>query len=252
MKKFLLSIVMVGLMVGLLAACGQGDKQGSEEKKIVMGTSADYPPFETRDNAGKIVGFDADLAKKIAEKLGYELEIKDMSFDGLIGALQSGTVDFVASGMTATEERKENVDFSTEYIQSEQMFVTLKDSKVKSIDDLEGATIGTQLGSIQEEGAKKLAKKMNIEVKSLNKVPDLIQELKAGRIDAVYLDLAVAQGYVNEADLAGFKDESNETPGMAIAFPKDGKLVSDFNKVIEEMQKNGELEKLNKQWLEEE
>lgn len=255
MKKFILSMVVAILAVSLLAACGQGGDSGADggEKKVLkMGTSADFPPFETRDTAGNIVGFDIDLAKKIADELGYELEIRDMNFDGLIGALQSGTIDFVASGMSATKERKENVDFSSEYHRSGELFVTLPDSEVKTMADLDGAKIGTQLGSIQDEGAKKLAEEIDLEIKSLNKVPELIQELKAGRIDAVYLDKVVAEGYIKELGLAGFLDESGETPGMAIAFPKGSDLVEEFSKVIDEMLANGEIDKLSKEWLEEE
>jgi arginine/lysine/histidine transporter system substrate-binding protein len=252
MKKFILCMLVAVSIVGLLSACGQD--QGEGKKKLVMGTSADFPPFETRDNSGKITGFDIDLAKQVTKKLGYELEIKDMNFDGLIGALQSDTVDFVASGMSATDKRKKSVDFSSEYHRSGEMVVTLKDSKLKSMADLEGEKIGVQLGTIQEEGANKLAKDTDLKVKALNKVPDLIQELKSGRIDAVYLDKTVAQGYIKELDFAGFDDESEGTPGMAMAFPKDKNsvLVKDFNQVIKEMQENGELKKLEKKWLEKE
>ncbi|WP_077210968.1 basic amino acid ABC transporter substrate-binding protein [Bacillus dakarensis] len=254
MKKHLKSIGIALMTVGLLAACGQeqGQSNGEEKKVLEMGTSADFPPFETRDNSGEIVGFDIDLAKAVADELGYELEIKDMSFDGLIGGLQSGTVDFVVSGMSATDERKENVDFSTEYHRSGEMFITLPDSSIKSMDDLAGTKIGVQLGSIQDEGAKKLAEEIDLEVKALNKVPDLIQELKSGRIDAVYLDKTVAEGYVKELGFLGFDDESATTPGMAIAFPKGSELVDDFSKVIEEMKSNGEIEKLEQEWLSEE
>jgi polar amino acid transport system substrate-binding protein len=120
------------------------------------------------------------------------------------------------------------------------------------MEDLNGAKVGVQLGTIQEEGAKKLAESTKIDVKTLNKVPELIQELKSKRIDAVYLDRTVAEGYVIELGLAAFKDESSGTPGMAMAFPKDSEIVDEFSKVIEEMKKNGELEKLEKKWLEKE
>ncbi|MDF0727369.1 basic amino acid ABC transporter substrate-binding protein [Cytobacillus sp. S13-E01] len=254
MKNFLKTAVIAIVLVSILAACGQDSKStnGDDKKVLVMGTSADFPPFETRDTNGEIVGFDIDLAKYIANELGYELEIKDMSFDGLIGALQAKRVDFVASGMSATEKRKESVDFSTEYHRSGEMFVTLKDSDITSIEGMNGKKIGVQLGTIQEEGANKIAEEIDLEVKTLNKVPDLIQELKSGRVDAVYLDKTVAQGYVKELDLAGFNDPNESTPGMAIAFPKDSEIVDSFTKVIDEMQENGELEKIAKKWLESE
>jgi len=252
MKKIVIGMISL-FIVGMLAACGQGQGNGEEKPVLEMATSADFPPFETRDETGEIVGFDIDLAKYIANELGYELEIKDMNFDGLIGALQSDRVDFVTSGMSATDKRKESVDFSEEYHRSGEMFVTLKGSDVTSVDQLAGKKIGVQLGTIQEEGAKKVSEQLgDLEVKPLNKVPELIQELKSNRIDAVYLDKTVAEGYIKELDLAGFDDESEVTPGMAIAFPKGSELIEDFNKVINEMKENGELEKLEQEWLEDE
>ncbi len=252
MKKAFLRAMIAVFAILLLTACGQGQGQGEETKTLLMGTSADFPPFETRDNTGEIVGFDIDLAKYIANELGYELEIKDMNFDGLVGALQANRVDFVASGMSATDTRKESVDFSVEYHRSGEMIVTLKDSEIKGMADLEGKTIAVQLGTIQEEGAKKLAEQINLEIKALDKVPNMIQELKSGRVDGVYLDKTVGEGYVKELDLAGFDDESEGTPGMAIAFPKGSELIEDFNRIIAEMQENGELANLEQKWLSEE
>lgn len=251
MKKLFAGLMAV-VVAGSLAACGTSEETSGEGKeKIIMGTSADFPPFETRDNNGEIIGFDIDLAKHITEELGYELEIKDMNFDGLIGALQADTVDFVASGMSATDERKENVDFSIEYHRSGEMFITLPESEIESMDDLEGAKIGVQLGTIQDTAAQKLAKSIDIEVKALDKLPALIQELKAGRIDAIYLDKTVAEGYIKEVNLKGFDDESSVSPGMAMAFPKGSDKVEEFSKVIEEMKENGELKKLEEKWLKE-
>ncbi|MCH1626652.1 transporter substrate-binding domain-containing protein [Ferdinandcohnia quinoae] len=258
MKKLLLVSMITIFTLSILAACGQSDKSSGEdskdEKKVLkMATSADFPPFETIDAAsGDYIGFDIELTKYIADELGYKLEISNLDFEGLVSALQSKRADLVASGMNATKERKENVDFSIEYHQAGSIFVTLKDSKLKSIEDLDGKKIGVQLGSIQDEGAKKLKKSelKEIEIAALNKVPDLIQELKTGRIDAVYLDESVAVGYIEEADLAGFNDPTASAPGYAIAFPKGSNLVEKFDKVLKEMQENGELEKLEKKWLE--
>ncbi|MEH7236990.1 basic amino acid ABC transporter substrate-binding protein [Bacillus sp. JJ1562] len=261
MKKFLLASLITILSVVFLAACGTsgdnatGSEEGTESKKVLtMGTSADFPPFETIDEkTGEYIGFDIDIAKQIADKLGYELKIENMDFGGLISALQSDRLDFIISGMSATAERKESVDFSNEYHKSGEMFVTLKDSDVKSLEDLDGKKVGVQLGSIQEEGAKKIKKETlkNLEISALNKAPELIQELKSGRIDAVYLDKTVAVGFIEELDLAGFDDPTESSPGMAIAFAKGSELVDEFNKVLEEMKANGELEKLEKQWIEE-
>lgn len=118
-----------------------------------MGTSADYPPFESKDG-DKIVGFDVDLAEALAEKTGHEIEVKDMDFNGLVTALKTNKVDIVLSGMTPTPKRKKQVDFSNVYYTAHNMIVTKKSSGIKSLDDLKGKTVGVQLGSIQEEKAK--------------------------------------------------------------------------------------------------
>ena len=184
------------------------DTAGSGDKKVLeMATSADFPPFESRNTAGEFEGFDIDLANYIADELGYELKINDMKFDGLIGALQSERIDMVLSGMSATDERKKNVDFSTEYNQSGEMFITLKDSDIKTIEDLKGKKLGVQLGTIQEDGANKIKKEtVDFEIKAVDSANVLIQELLSNRIDVAYMDKAVAEGFIAEQDLAGFED----------------------------------------------
>ncbi len=255
MKKLGLLITLILTLV--LAACGQNDESGNgeagEDKKVLtMGTSADFAPFESRNTSGEVEGFDIDLAKYIADELGYELKIEDMKFDGLIGALQAKRVDLVLSGMSATEKRAQNVNFSTQYHHSGEMFITLKDSEVTSLDQLEGKTVGVQLGTIQEEGARKLQETVDFEIKAVDNATILIQELQSNRIDVAYLDKAVATGYINEQGLAGFDDPTSSSPGMAVAFPKGSELVDDVNQVLKEMEENGKLDELKTKWLSEE
>ncbi|KEF37378.1 L-arginine-binding protein [Schinkia azotoformans MEV2011] len=265
MKKLFSYALMSLFLIGLLAACGQGgskdteqtaDNTGSDvaEKKILkMGTSADFPPFEFVDTAKgeDIIGFDIDLANAITEKLGYEIEIQDMDFAGLIEALKSNRVDIVLSGMSATDERKESVDFSDIYYSADQMIVFKKDAPLTSVEELAGKTVGVQTASIQEDKAKEIKETTDIKIDSRNRVPEIIQELKAGRFDAVILEDAIAKGYLDKnQDLAGFTLEGDEENGFAIAFPKGkDELVAEFNKVIAEMKENGELEQLAVKWF---
>jgi arginine/lysine/histidine transporter system substrate-binding protein len=259
MKKQLLTLTMILTLI-VLAACGtsknnsdekSGDGAG-EEKVLVMGTSADFAPFESRNPAGEIEGFDIDVANYIAEELGYKLEIKDMKFDGLIGALQTNRVDMVMAGMSATEKRKENVDFSTPYNHSGEMFLTLKDSDIKTLEEIEGKTVGVQLGTIQEEGAKKIQETIDFNVKPIDNGSVLIQELLTNRIDVAYLDKSVAEGYMAEQGLAGFDDPTTSSPGMAVAFPKGSDLTEKVNDVLKKMEENGKLAELKEKWLSEE
>ncbi|MFA1642754.1 transporter substrate-binding domain-containing protein [Chryseomicrobium aureum] len=257
MKKILTGIAL--LLVLFLAACGSTEEgatssEGSSEEttKLVMGTSADFPPFESVDASGEIIGFDIDLANAIAEELGVELEVRDMKFDGLIGALQSDRIDFVMSGMSATDERKENVDFSTEYHRSGEMFLSLKDAGIESIEDLEGKTLGVQLGTIQEQGARKIQEEYGFEIKPIDSSSIMIQELLSNRVDAIYIDKAVGVGYQKEQDLAGFDDPTSASPGMAAAFPKGSELVEDVNAALATLEENGTLQELKDKWLSEE
>lgn len=171
MKKQFKIMVMFLSFVLLLAACGKSNEMSSNSSKndkvLKMATSADFKPFESRDKEGNIVGFDIDLANLIADELGYKLEIQDMNFDGLIGALQSKRVDMVMAGMSTTEKRKKNVDFSKEYHRSGEMFLSLPDKKIESLESLEGKTVGVQLGTIQEEGANELSKNMDLRLNLL-------------------------------------------------------------------------------------
>ncbi len=137
MKKIISILLMSILLMGMLAACGTTDKGTSDNKEakvLKMGTSADYAPFEYIDTAKgeEPTGIDIELAKMIAEKLGYKLKIQDMDFGGLISALQNGQVDFVASAMSATDERKKSVDFSDIYYTSKHIIVSKKGSGIKT------------------------------------------------------------------------------------------------------------------------
>lgn len=262
MKKSLSIIIMAFLMIGLLAACGTSKKEsdtttgskGEDKKVLIMGTSADYPPFEYIDTTKgeEIIGFDVDLAKSLADKLGYELQIKDIDFSGLIPAIETGQVDLVVASMTPTEERKKNVDFTDVYFTAKDMIVTKKDSGISSIEELKGKTVGIQLGSIQEGKAKEIAETVDIKVENRNRIPELLQEIKAGRFDAAIIEETVAKKYFEKnPDLDGFTIEatSGEVEGAAIAFPKDSGLTEEFNKALNEMIDNGEVEKLVVKWF---
>ncbi|TRM11330.1 amino acid ABC transporter substrate-binding protein [Lentibacillus cibarius] len=263
-----LGLISFITIILILAACGNGagsengpssdssdSSNGSdsgEEKVLKLATSADFPPFESRTPEGEFEGFDIDLANLIADELGYQLKIEDMKFDGLIGSLQSKRVDMVMAGMSMTEDRRKNVEFSTEYNRSGEMFISKPDAGIDSLEDLKGKTVGVQLGTIQQEGAEKLKDEYGFEVKKLDSANILIQELKSNRIEVGYMDKSVAKGYVKEQGLEGFDDPTTSSPGMGIAFPKDSDLVDDVNDILKKLEENGKLAELKDKWLSEE
>jgi len=272
-KKLWMFGLSAALSFGILAGCGTGGEEApsgdaptdSEEPQteepaeategeggtLVMGTSADYPPYESIDTqSGEIVGFDVDIAKYITEELGYELQVEDMDFNGLIPAMEAGRVDFVLAGMTPTEERLENVDFSDIYYDAKNLIVTTEDAGISAVEDLAGLKVGVQLGSIQEGDAEALAEEHGFEVVKLNRIPEIMQELLAGRIDAILMEDTVAAGHMEAQDqLVSFEVESEEEMGSAIAFPKGSELVEPFNEKLNELIESGKMDELILQWF---
>ncbi|WP_248565454.1 ABC transporter substrate-binding protein/permease [Paenibacillus sp. L3-i20] len=232
------------------AAVEQTTPVAGEKGTLVMGTSPDYPPYENVDakNNGEIVGMDIDIAKHIAEQLGYKLEIASMDFNGLVAALQTTRVDFVMSAMSVTDDRKKNVDFSSTYYVARNTIVSKKSAPLETVDSLVGKKVGTQLGSTQDIFAQTLE---GVALTKLNRIPDLIQELKTGRINAVVVEDAVAVEMVaaNPDLIMNFLPPSNVEDGYAIAFPKGSTHVEAFNGVLEEMKQNGELDKIVNKWF---
>ena len=222
-----------------------------KDGKLVVGTSADYPPYEfhaTVDGNDKIVGFDMDIAQEVADDLGVKLEIKDMDFDGLLVALQSNKIDMVFAGMTPTEERKENADFSDIYYEATHRFILRsgEEASVKSFDDLKGKKIGVQKGSIQEGIAKDNFDESNI--KSLAKVTDLILDLKNNKVDAILVEEGVAKLYCEKNEGIAVADNfvvKDDNGGAAIAFNKgQAELQTEVNKTIQKLKDEGKIEKL--------
>ncbi len=255
-RWFLASTAAVALTtVGLTTACGGGQTSGGADSQVLtMATSADYPPYEfvkTEGGTEEIVGFDVDIARHIATELGYELEITNMDFSGLIPALQAGRADFVMAGMTPTEERKQNVDFSAIYYDAKQTIVFPASNAITGPADLGNKTVGVQLGSIQEELAKTLAEQTpGMTLSPLNRINEIVQELKSGRIDAAIMEDTVAAGFLaNNPDLQAVVIPEEGPAGSAIAFPKDSELTGEFDQVLAEMESSGLMEELIVKWF---
>lgn len=221
-----------------------------DSKKIVLGTCADYPPYEFHkqiDGKDAIVGFDIDIAKEIAKALDVELEIKDMDFNGLLAALDTGNVDFVIAGMTPDEERKKSVDFSKVYYDPQQGLLIRNEDieKYKSIEDLKGMKVGAQKGTVQEEVANDIIE--DSQVKALGKITNLVLELKNKKIDGVILATPVAKAYDKanpDLSLSPHIDFGKEG-GVAVAVKKGNKeLVETINSTIDRLMEDNTLEKL--------
>ncbi len=210
--KKILGMTLAAVMTMSLVGCSSSsDEAKSGEKlqqikdagKMVIGTSADYAPYEfhkTIDGEDKIVGFDIMMAEEIAKDLGVEIEYKDMTFDGLLGALDAGKVDMVLSGMTPDEERKKSVDFSELFYEDSNVCIVKegKEDMIKSADDLKDLKVGVQSGTTQ---ADYVTNTLGITgAKQLQRVPDLMLDLQNGNIDVIVTGKNVAQINIGEYD----------------------------------------------------
>jgi len=244
-------LFIAAALVMSMAGCGNTKTMDKIEKsgKLVVGTSADYAPYEYHtlvNGKDTIIGIDVSIMEEIAKDLGVKLEIVDMGFEGLLPALNSNKVDIVIAGMNPDEKRKKAVDFSKIYYEAKQgVLVRAEDKdKIKSIADLNGKKVGVQLGTTQEDIAKKQMK--DSQLVSLGKIPDLVMELKNKKIEALVVELPVANGYIkNNNDLVlsevSVKEDSG---GSAVAVKKgNSDLVELINKSLDRLMKDGSIDK---------
>ncbi|GBG57929.1 basic amino acid ABC transporter substrate-binding protein [Sporomusaceae bacterium FL31] len=244
----LLFVVLV-LTVGLMG-CGK-QTNTSTAKVLKVGAETTFPPFEFQDETSKdYVGFDIDLAKAIGKQIGYEVQIQNIGFDGLIPALDAGNIDMIASAMTITDERAKKVNFSKPYYKSGlSIVVNSSNNSINSFKDLEGKRIAVQIGTTSAEEARKIK---NAQVREFNSNSEAYMELKNNGVDAVVNDLPVNAYYLTktgakDAKLVG-EVANSEDYGIATA-KKNTELNEKINKALDELKKNGEYEKIYVKWF---
>jgi His/Glu/Gln/Arg/opine family amino acid ABC transporter permease subunit len=224
-------------------------------KHLNMAVNATFPPFESvvldeASGQSSIVGLDIDIANALADRLGFTFEITDMEFNGLVGALQSGRADFVLSGISPTEERKESVDFTEDYFYPKTSIMCKKGENISSLADLPGKTVSASFGTTYEALAKGIE---GVSVTSLNSTPLVIQELVNGRVDAAIIDASQAVEFLKVQPSLEFhvlsEEEVPSDDSYAIACPKGSELVAYFNTALKEMKDDGELAAIEEKWM---
>lgn len=210
--------------------------------KLVMCTNAEFPPYEFHD-ANEIVGIDVEICRAIAEKLGLELEIEDIAFDSIIPEVVSGKADMGAAGMTVTEDRKQNVDFSDTYAHASQVIIVREDSEVAGPDDLAGKIVGVQQGTT---GDIYISGDLGDDaVERYSKGMEAVQALSQSKIDAVVIDGEPAKQYVKEVSGLKILDDSYTDEDYAIAVKKGNTaLVEAINGALAELKSDGTLDEI--------
>lgn len=258
MKCLIRFILVLGLLISSAmvyinpAAYAEQDQKWEKIKErgeLRVGLSADYAPMEfehTVNGKTEYAGVDIDLAKKIAKDNNLKLKIVNMSFDSLLGALKTGKIDIIISGMTSTPERKKQVDFSDSYMMNKNIMLVKKDkvNDYKDIKDFNNKKVGAQKGTEQEKIAQTEIE--NASITSLSRLPDVILALKSGKVEGVVVEKPVAEAYLKQNPKLGisnvkFNEEEKDT---VIAVPKDSpKLLSQINKTIKEVKDKGLIDK---------
>ena len=239
MKKFLCMAAGL-LMIVSLAACT------SKKDELVMATNAEFQPYEYHQG-DKIVGIDVEICQAIADDLGKDLVIEDMAFDSVITSVYTGKADLGVAGLTITEDRLKNVNFSDPYTIATQVIIVKDDSDIASPDDLVGKTIGVQLGTTGDLYAEDIEDAV---LERYNKGFEAVQALSQGKIDAVIIDNEPAKVYVSQNDGLKIVDEAFTYEEYAIAIAKDNtQLLNEVNASIAKLKESGKLDEIINKYI---
>lgn len=259
MKKKMLVLLMSVCMVAAMAGCGKSDDASGKASgvetvtagKLTVATSPDFAPYEFyaigEDGTPALAGFDMAIARYIADYMGLELEVVPMDFDGVLSELATGNVDLGLAGLSPDPARADAMDFSDIYYTGGQSLVTVADKadSIKSFDDVNKPemSVGAQIGSIQMDLAN--ANTPNADIVALPKVTDLISELIGGKMDAAFIETAVAESYkTNYPELTLVLDVPYDVAGSAVGIKKGNEALKNaVNEAIAAAIKDGSMDK---------
>ncbi|MGL5207010.1 MAG: transporter substrate-binding domain-containing protein [Acidaminococcaceae bacterium] len=256
MKKFLALMLTFVVASAFVAGCG-GDKAATKKeagKKIVVGLDDNFPPMGFKNEKNEIVGFDIDMAKEAAKRLGRPVEFKPIDWSSKEAELKSGRIDVIWNGLNITEERKKNMLFSNPYMEAKQLIFVAAGSPIKGQADLAGKVIGMQSASTAEQNLEN-DKAFAATLKEVKKYPDCIaamMDMEAGRVDAIITDEIVGRYYMEKkpGKFVALEKPVGPIGSFGIGFRLDDKaLQGDIQKVLDEMKKDGTSAKISKQWF---
>jgi ABC-type amino acid transport substrate-binding protein len=254
MRKIHLSPLFAALAVFALAVfaagCGDGGDNsggGGGGKTLTVGSDIPYPPFE-QGKAPNYTGYDVELLEAVAENTGREAEFQDTSFDTIFLDLARGKFDAVASAATITPEREKTVDFTHPYYLSEQAILIEEGGAIDSVAKLNGATVGVQQGTTGQEFLEEKGEAG--EVRPFPQGPDAVNALKAGTVDAVVIDIPVAENAVEASEGLEISAAipTEEEYGFVVAQGEE-ELLEELNDGLEEAKHDGTFARIYKRWF---
>ena len=266
MKHSLTTILKIILSISIAAivliSIGCSEKTSTEDNslrtikdagKLVLGLDDTFAPMGFRDGSGEIVGFDIDLAKEVASRMGVELEIKPIDWSSSILSLNKGDIDVLWNGVTINESRKEQINFSKPYLNNRLIIVKPKDRvDINSKEDLAGKVLGVQVGSNDEALQSDPISKEAKEIRKYDVNVNAFLDLKAKRIDAVIIDEVAAQYYISEekVDFVVVENSPLTEEFYGIGFRKsDGELLAEVDRILDEMKADGKAAEISQKWF---
>jgi polar amino acid transport system substrate-binding protein len=264
MKRKIIFLLIGILIIGLIATgCGSNQTEtGNEDQSLeeikekenfILGLDDSFPPMGFRDEKGDIVGFDIDLAQEVAKRLGVKLEVKPIDWDGKVLSLNNKDIDVIWNGLTITEERKQEIEFSDPYLENRQIIIVREDSDIDTKADLAGTAVGVQLGSSGEDAlnADEETVKTLKDVTKYSNYTEALLDLKAGRVEAVVIDEVVGRYYIAKrpGEYKVAKDDFGDEE-YGIGFRKGDIAFKDaVNKALNEMKEDGTTAKISEKWF---
>lgn len=249
-KLLIVLVVIIVMTSAVLISCSKTVSTSNiktlKSGVITVGSDCTWAPMEFKEG-DKIVGFDVDITKAIAEKLGLKLDYQNTAWDGMFPAVAAHKFDMVISSITITDERKKEMDFSDPYYNANQSVTIKKDSGIDSAEKLNGKKVGVQIGTTGEMEAKKIS---GVTVQTYDDIIMAFEDLKAGRVEAIICDSPVGDYYAvkNPDFTVGFKVVTNEFYGMG--FAKDTpELVKAVNSALAAIKEDGTYDKIYKTWF---
>lgn len=249
--RFLRTIVALGLVLLPAAAFAQSLEEIRQRGTLIVGLEGTYPPFNYQDESGNLVGFEVDLAKAIAEKLGLEPEFQPTKWDGLLAALQSGRVDVVINQVTVTDERKQTFDFTEPYtVSGIQIIATpATASDIEGPEDLSGKRIGVVLGTTYEEWLRENVP--DADIRTYDDDPTRNQDLRAGRIDAILNDRLIVASLLEQFQgqiVAVGEPFATQEQAIAVVRGRED-LLAALNQALSELRQEGRLAEISTKWF---
>lgn len=253
MKKIFILLTFILISVSMVAC---GGKTKDLENTIIVGLDDTFVPMGFRDEQGDIVGFDVDLAKAVCDKLGYDVIFQSIDWSMKETELNSKNIDVIWNGYSITEERKEKLDFSKAYLKNKQVIITLKDSDIKTKEDLKGKSVAVQGGSSSQEAVEKekdiIKTFKGEELILFDSNNEAFMDLEAGRSDALVADEIMSRYYISKLGKDKFKilEEDFGKESYGIGFRKDDNVLREkINNALLELKADGTIKEISVKWF---